>query len=158
MALVNQQENVVICNPRPRFCCRFKFVDCRRNDGVRGILQQCNQAAPGGGFHRIKAGVDKVVPQLFDQIQSVAHQNKSCTCSRRVCKHSFNQHDHGKGLAAALRMPDDAAARRAAVLSADSAHGVLHAEELLIAGNLFDATVIKDIEPNQIQQPLLGEH
>ena len=68
VAFVNQKENVLIFDLSSGFCCRFKLVDRCGDQSIATIFQKRNQATSGSCFHRVHASMDKVIPQLFDQI------------------------------------------------------------------------------------------
>ena len=102
--------------------------------------------------------MDKVIPQLFDQIQSVADQNESRVYNGSVCNNTLHEHNHCQGLATPLCVPNDAATAVAPILTVYTAHRIFNAKELLITGNLLNAAIIQNKETNNIQQTRLGQH
>ena len=102
--------------------------------------------------------MDKVIPQLFNQIQSVTDQNESRVYNGSVCNNTLHEHDHCQGLTATLCMPNNAATAGASIFTVDAAHRIFNAKELLIAGNLLNAAIIQNKETNHVQQTLPGQH
>ena len=101
--------------------------------------------------------MDKVVPQLLNQIQAVTYEHKARIFYALIRDNTLDHHDHGEGFAAALRVPDYTAAACTIILSVDAAHDVFHTEVLLISGHLFHAAVIEDIEAHEVEKSLLGK-
>ena len=102
--------------------------------------------------------MNKVIPQLLDQIQTVAHQHKTRIVYTLVSDNALHEHNHCQGFTATLSMPNDAASGGAIILTVDATHRIFNAKELLISGDLLNTAIIQNKEPDNIQQAFLGKH
>ena len=102
--------------------------------------------------------MNEVIPQLFDQIQTIADQYKSGICHTLVSDNTLYKHNHCQRFTASLGMPNDAAPVEAVILTVDTTHRIFNTKELLIAGNFLNATIIQNVKTNNIKQAPFAEH
>ena len=131
----------------------LELVDHRRDDVFLVIFQQFHQVSAGPGLLDLFAAVLERVVDLVVQIDPVGDQHDLGIADLVVQGQALGQHDHRQRLAAALRMPDDAAQPAAVRHSpANTLENVADAEVLLIAGDLFLSRVKQNVSIGQIQQ------
>src|SRR5699024_7757756 len=158
VAFVDQKEDIFVQNLGAGFSCCFKLINCCGDNGISVVFQQRYQATASRCFHRIHARMNEVIPQLLDQIQTIADQYKSWICHTLVSDNTLYKHNHCQGFTASLCMPNDTAPAEAIILTVDTTHRIFNTKELLIAGNFLNATIIQNVKTNNIKQAPFAEH
>ena len=136
----------------------IELVDDTGDDVRPGAVHQFHQMASarraGGG----QPGMGEGSGNLRVQLLAIRDDDHAGVAVPQLHQDILRQHDHGQALAAALRMPNDAALAVVVLVAfGDGLHDFPDGEELLIAADLLHVGVEENEIANQLEHALTAE-
>ena len=127
----------------------LKFVDQSCDDSISVFLQQLDQTLAGLGTVRAHLCMNKVIPDLFIQVDAISYHHKAGPLDAAARLHALpqnhlGQHNHGNGFAAALGMPNNTISSISTVLKQNSLHALFNCKILLVAADLLHIVIVDD--------------
>ena len=159
VSLIDEQKQILAIIAVFLLDCCFKLVHQCCNDRIAVVLQKFDQPLAGFGSVGTHLGMDKVISNLFIQIDTIRDHNKPRFPDLAFWFHALPgdhlcQHNHRDSFAAALRMPDNTVSGVRIVSQQNAIHALFNRKILLISTDLFHIVIVDDKVVDQVQQPL----
>ena len=159
MPFINKNKNISAIIAVFLFYCSFKFIDQCSNDRITLLFKQLNQTFAGLGTVRTHLSVNKVIPDLFVQIDTVSYHHKTRLFDHAIRLHTltqnhFGQHNHSESFSAALCVPNHSISGICAVFQQNTIHAFFYRKVLFIPANFLYIVIVNNEVADQIQQSL----